>query len=184
MIDEGLPVISYGQIHSKTNTGVDIKQDLIRFVSYDYQKQYPQCEVFKYDFIFADTSEDYEGCGNCVYKRDDGILFAGYHSIILHSLQKQDNRYLAYLFKTDIWRQQLKASVRGVKFFSITLKILLNSTILMPPLSEQKEIADYLDKKIGNIDDIITEKTGLIEDLKAYKKSLIYEVVTGKKRIK
>ena len=78
LMDEGLPVISYGQIHAKTNSGVDINEDLLRFVSYEYQKRNPNCEVKKYDFIFADTSEDYEGCGNCVYKRDDSLLFA-YH---------------------------------------------------------------------------------------------------------
>jgi len=106
LIDDGLPVVSYGQIHSKINTGVNIKSELLRFVDFSYLSFYPQCEVFKYDFIFADTSEDYEGCGNCVYKRDDGILFAGYHSIILHSKLNQDNRYFAYLFKTDCCRKQ------------------------------------------------------------------------------
>ena len=53
----------------------------------------------------------------------------------------------------------------------------------VPPLSEQIAIADYLDKRIGDMDSLISEKQSLIEDLKAYKKSLIYEFVTGKRRI-
>ena len=53
--------------------------------------------------MFADTAEDYDRCGNCVYKRDSSLLFGGYHAIILHSLVKRDNRYFAYLFKTS-WR--------------------------------------------------------------------------------
>ena len=178
LIEEGLPVISYGQIHSKTNTGVNITRDLIRFVNYDYKKKFPQCEVYKYDFIFADTSEDYEGCGNCVYKRDDSILFAGYHSIILHSINKKDNRYLAYLFKADFWRKQLREVAFGVKVFSITKKILLNSIALIPPLEEQKKIADFLDNKCSKIDRYVEILTNQIKNLVEYKKSLITETVT------
>lgn len=183
LIDSGLAVVSYGQIHSKTNTGVTIENELLRFVDYKYQNNYPQCQVYKYDFIFADTSEDYEGCGNCVYKRDDLIVFAGYHTIILHSTKQQDNRYFAYLFKTDCWRKQIREVASGVKLFSITQKTLINSSILVPLMDEQCKIADYLDKKCAEIDAIITKKREQLDVLEQYKKSMIYEYVTGKKEV-
>jgi len=156
---------------------------MLRFVDFSYLSFYPQCEVFKYDFIFADTSEDYEGCGNCVYKRDDGILFAGYHSIILHSKLNQDNRYFAYLFKTDCWRKQLREVASGVKLFSISQKSLINSSVIVPSFEEQQEIADYLDEKCTVIDELIKDKKEQLEVLEQYKKSLIYEYVTGKKTV-
>lgn len=53
----------------------------------------------------------------------------------------------------------------------------------LPTKIEQKEIADFLDKKTSEIDSLISEKQSLILDLEAYKKSLIYEVVTGKRRV-
>lgn len=183
LIDEGLPVISYGQIHAKANNGVDINKDLLRFVSYEYQKRNPNCEVKKYDFIFADTSEDYEGCGNCVYKRDDSVLFAGYHSIILHAINQKDNRYLAYLFLTDLWRKQLRETASGVKVFSVTQKNLINSSIILPPEDEQNKIANILDKKCYEIIKAINDKKQQLEILEQYKKSLIYEYVTGKKEV-
>lgn len=183
LIDEGLPVVSYGQIHSKINTGVDIDNSLLRFVSFDYQRYYPNCEVKKYDFVFADTSEDYEGCGNCVLKRDDSLLFAGYHSIILHSNKQKDNRYLAYLFRTDLWRKQLRETASGVKVFSVTQKKLINTSVIYPPENEQKEIADFLDLKCAEINKAIVDKKQQLEILTQYKKSLIYEYVTGKKEV-
>lgn len=183
LIDEGLPVISYGQIHAKTNSGVDINKDLLQFVSYEYQKRNPNCEVKKFDFIFADTSEDYEGCGNGVYKRDNSILFAGYHSIILRAINQKDNRYLAYLFLTDLWRKQIRETASGVKVFSVTQKNLINSSIILPPEDEQNEIANYLDVKCNKIDSIIVDKKKQLETLEQYKKSLIYEYVTGKKEV-
>lgn len=47
LIDDGLPVISYGQIHAKNNNSVDINKDLLRFVSYGYQKYNFNCNVKK-----------------------------------------------------------------------------------------------------------------------------------------
>lgn len=80
LIETGMPVISYGQIHSKLTNGVEVHEHLLRFVSDDYCKSNPQSLVKKGDFIFADTSEDLEGCGNCVYVDRDMPLFAGYHT--------------------------------------------------------------------------------------------------------
>lgn len=178
LTENGLPVISYGQIHSKLNNGTDINPSLLRYVDASYQKKYPQCEVFLNDFIFADTSEDYEGCGNCVYKRSKAVLYAGYHCIVLHSKYQQDNRFLAYLFKTDIWRSQIRSIVSGVKVFSVTQKILLNCYAILPSTMEQKRIADFLDKKCSEIDSLTEDIKTQIETLEQYKKSLITETVT------
>ena len=183
LIDQGLPVISYGQIHAKTNNGVDVRSHLLRFVDFSYQTFYPLSQVMRGDFVFADTSEDYEGCGNCVYKRNDSLLFAGYHTIIAHSIVESDNRFFAYLFQTDIWRKQIREKVSGVKVFSITQKTLSNTYMILPPLDEQQEIADYLDNKCAEIEQIIADKKSQIETLDGYKKSLIYEYVTGKKEV-
>jgi type I restriction enzyme S subunit len=49
---------------------------------------------------------------------------------------------------------------------------------------EQQEIADYLDKKCSEIDQLISIKQQKIVELNDYKKSLIYEYTTGKKEVK
>ncbi len=54
---------------------------------------------------------------------------------------------------------------------------------LVPPLDEQQEIADYLDNKCAEIEQIIADKKTQIETLDGYKKSLIYEYVTGKREV-
>ena len=56
--------------------------------------------------------------------------------------------------------------------------------LIAPPLSEQQEIAEYLDKKCAEIDEVISDKQTEIQTLESYKKSLIYEYVTGKKEVK
>ena len=55
--------------------------------------------------------------------------------------------------------------------------------VLVPPIAEQNEIADYLDAKCTEIDKLIAKKEQLVKELESYKKSLIYEVVTGKREV-
>lgn len=180
--DTGVPVISYGQIHSKQNSGTAVNDTLIRFVNESYLRTNPSSLVHQNDFIFADTSEDLDGCGNCVYVDTKGPLFAGYHAIIFRSLQP-NAKYFAYLFLTDCWRSQIRKVASGVKLYSITQKILKETSVIIPPLSEQKAIADYLDEKCSEIDATIVDKQKQLETLDEYKKSLIFEYVTGKKEV-
>ena len=180
LIESGIPVISYGQIHSKENTGTFIKDSFFRFISQDYLKN-KKSLVNKGNFIFADTSEDLDGAGNSVFVDLDLTMFAGYHTIILkNKCNFEFSKFLSYLFQTDLWRSQIRLAVSGVKVFSITKKILANCEILVPPLNEQKEIAEFLDKKCEKIDRLNENYTKQITALKEYKKSLIYECVTGK----
>ena len=58
-----------------------------------------------------------------------------------------------------------------------------NTSILIPSLSEQREIVEYIDKKCAEIESVIADKKKQLEVLDNYKKSLIYEYVTGKKEV-
>lgn len=182
LVDEGIPVISYGQIHAKFNPGTRIVDELFRYVPDAYLKSNPESLVNKGDFLVADTSEDKGGCGNAVYVDREMTLFAGYHTIILKSLVGETNKYLSYLFKTDAWRSQIRTKVSGVKLYSISKKILSMITVILPPPAEQNEIVTILDKKCEDIDAIINEKEALVGELEQYKRSLIYDTVTGKRK--
>lgn len=184
LVSKGNAVISYGQIHSKKNKCICIDNDLIRYVSDRFlDDKYSIYKALKNDFIFADTSEDLEGTGNCVYiDRED--VFAGYHTIKVHPISNKNYQYLAYLFMTDCWRSQLRARVSGIKLFSITQKILKETTVIIPTDIEMKDIVKKLNEKCANIENIIESKQKMIEELKKYKNSLIYEYVTGKKEVK
>ena len=110
-------------------------------------------------------------------------LFAGYHTIIFQSLDRADKKYLAYLFKTDAWRSQIRSKVSGVKLFSISRKILNDATVLLPSEEEQNEIVSFLDEKCAGIDALIAKKEQLISEMDIYKRALIFEYVTGKKEV-
>ena len=61
---------------------------------------------------------------------------------------------------------------------SVNNEKLKNFYFPLPPLAEQKKIADFLDKKCSAIDSALDTAKKLVEKLREYKKSLIIETVT------
>ncbi|MCC8037175.1 MAG: restriction endonuclease subunit S, partial [Bacteroidales bacterium] len=167
LVENGIGVISYGQIHSKTNNGAGLNPSLIKFVPEKYLLSDSNALVSKGDFIFADTSEDMEGCGNCAYVDSDDQIFAGYHSIIA-SNESSNNKYFAYLFQTDGFRSQIRSVAAGIKVYSITQFILATCNLIVPPVEEQERIAGWLDGKCGEIDELIDVEQRMIESLQSY----------------
>ena len=71
----------------------------------------------------------------------------------------------------------------GSTFLAITGTDLYTVNILLPPIEEQKAIADYLDMKTAEINENIALINQKIKAYKRLKQSLIDEVVTGKRKI-
>lgn len=176
--EQGIAVISYGQIHSKLNRFYEISDGLIRFVDESYLETDEQSLVNRGDFIFADTSEDVEGCGNFIYVDEQQTLFAGYHTIILRSLTQKDNRFLAFLFMSDCWRKQIRECVNGVKLFSISQKLIKRTNILIPPEEERVRIVNHLEDQCNTVDNVQKKIRASIEEYKKLKQAVITQTVT------
>ena len=176
--DEGIAVISYGQIHSKYNTGLTLSEDLVRRVSPSFLTSHPQCILEKNDFVFADTSEDIAGSGNFAFNDYHDEIFAGYHDVIARPHNIEYPPYLAALFISVLWKKQVQSLVNGVKVYSINKTFLKNSRILIPPFEEQKAIFSYVIKKTAQIDRFISEATNKIEKLNELKQAQVAHLVT------
>ena len=109
-----------------------------------------------------------------------GILTSAY--VTLCPIKEGISSYFHYLLHAyDIMKvfYNMGNGVRqGLNFDELSKCVLI-----APPLEEQQQIADYLDKKCREIEEIIADKRSQIEMLESYKKSLIYEYVTGKKEV-
>ena len=62
----------------------------------------------------------------------------------------------------------------------ITSTKVKNLVVSLPPIPEQKAIADFLDAKTAKIDETIAELEAQLKDLADYKQAVITEAVTGK----
>lgn len=104
---------------------------------------------------------------------------------VYRSTGKAVLRFLEFMFKTPQCINEFKKKSTGVGAGLTRLYSdgLYSIRIPLPPLDEQKEIADYIDKKNAEIDSIIAKKERFLTELETYKKSMIYEYVTGKKEV-
>ena len=178
--EEGIPCVNYGEIHSRYRFELKPSIHKLKYVDELYLK-YNTTSLLSYgDFIFCDTSEDIDGCGNFTCLNENSSIFAGYHTIIAKALKQINFRYMSYLFDSNSWRIQIRTRVSGVKVFSITQTILKETNIIMPYLLEQENIVKYLDVKCNEINSSICKIKLQIEKLKEAKQSLISEAVTGK----
>lgn len=183
LTESGTPVISYGQIHSKLNIGTHLRPELLRHVPEAIAAADPGSRLKVGDIVFADTSEDVEGCGNCVLIDAEFPVYAGYHAIVARPDESGRSRYLSYLFNAPRWRAQIRAKVAGIKVFSITQRIFKGVSLLLPSVADANAIADYLDAECAKIDKAAGLVTREIELYRKLKRSLINEIVTGKRKV-
>lgn len=107
-----------------------------------------------------------------------------WHYVVLKANNGVYYDYFKWLFKSDKYINALQGTCNFIRNGQdLRFSNFVQVPLLVVPIEEQKEIADYLNKKVPKIDSLISEKESLINDLEAYKKSLIYEVVTGKRKV-
>lgn len=120
--------------------------------------------------------------GGFEYSEYEGVVSPAYQ--VFYPIATIADGYYKYLFKEKGFIDVMNSytmSLRDGK--NIAFDDFGDTFIPVPPLDEQQEIADYLDSKCSEIEQIIADKKSQIETLDSYKKSLIYEYVTGKKEI-
>lgn len=113
-----------------------------------------------------------------IYKAE-GRFWVNNHAHILKPKDNNDYNYMAHALEAANYRNYITGSAQP----KLSQDNLQAVKLPVPPLTEQKQIADYLDDKCTEIDSLIAIKQQKIEELKDYKKSVIYEYVTGKKEI-
>ena len=121
--------------------------------------------------------------GGLEYSENTGSISSAY-VMLIPNLKYVYPKFYRWFFKSICYINALQSTSNMVRdgqamrysnFAQVPLYII--------PLSEQRDIATFLDEKCSDIDSLIAVKQQKIEELKDYKKSVIYEYVTGKKEV-
>lgn len=109
--------------------------------------------------------------------------FALSATLVLIKVKKASNIFLRYALDSSCALKQIEHFGSGSTRPALGIKQIRKFFIPLPPLGEQREIANYLEAKIFQIDKIIERVTTQIEKLKELRKTLINDVVTGKIKV-
>ena len=176
-VENGWPYITAGDVH-----GIGLDYNSAKHISEeDFQLLVAQgCQPLKGDVLLV---KDGATTGRVGFVDSDTPCVILSSVAMLRPADNTDGHYLMYLLASDFLQKQILVSMAGSAMPRTTLTKLTKYIGLLPPLHEQKEIADYLDAKCAEIDGLIAKKEQLVKELESYKKSLIYEVVTGKREV-
>lgn len=111
---------------------------------------------------------------------DNNFSFGAFTAII----RSDFNNYLYWIFQTEMLKKSISSFIVSIGIGQISQDDIKNFKIPLPPLQEQKEIAEFLDKKCEKINSAIEKTKKQIELVREYKNTLINEAVCGRIKLK
>lgn len=136
--------------------------------------------VFAGDVLLNITGGSIGRC--CVYTRQEHANVNQHVCIIRADTKRAHNAFIKY-FWNSLGQVYLRLSQLGGNRESLNFEQIGNVLFPVPPLPEQRAIADYLDAECAKIDKMAELVTREIELYRKLKRSLINEVMTGKRKV-
>jgi len=140
-----------------------------------------QIEKFKLekgDVIATKDSEtpDDIGVPALVTESFDNVV-CGYHLTHIKPAEIK-GEFLYRFFQTQYLKSFFEVSANGVTRFGLGVDKINSAFIIEPPFKEQTAIADYLDRKTAEIDELISQKEQLLKLYEEEKTAIINQAVT------
>lgn len=145
------------------------------------EKEYNTYKVKQFDLFFTRSSLKLEGIAwsNILLSNDTDIIFDCHIMKLTCKTKLINPLYLFYYTRNELAREYLMSVAKLSSMTTISQQDVLNMPIPVPPLDEQKKIADILslwDKAIQQTKDLIAHK-------ETQQKGLMQNLLTGKKRL-
>ena len=121
----------------------------------------------------------------CLFDLDCSAVFSGLSPIcgmispaykVLNVLDGYYPKFYSYWFDYIFDGRKYKYLSKNIRY-SLTYDEFAALGIAAPPYKEQQRIADFLDQKCGEVDEMVSLQEKIIEELKAYKQAIITEAV-------
>lgn len=127
------------------------------------------------DFAINSRSDRRGSCGISAYDGSVSLI-----NTIITPRTEMCPQYYNWLFHTELFADEFYKWGHGIvdDLWTTRWQEMKRISIVLPSLPEQKAIADFLDTKCAEIDELTAIQEKFIDELKAYKQSLITETVT------
>jgi len=173
----GCPFISYGDVYSNM-----VLPSKVEGLAKSSKEERNRLSVEEGDVFFTRTSETIDEIGIssvCMKTIKDGV-FSGFIIRFRSYAKALTKEFSKYYFRSIVTRKFFIKEMNIVTRASLAQDLLKKLPVLLPPISEQKEIFMYLENKFQQINAQIERGQKSIDLLREYRTALISEVVTGK----
>lgn len=183
---QGLTAEEYQNEGPYLITGIDFKDGLIDWDSCVHITEKRWSEALDIQIKNGDLLITKDGTVGkvAIVKNLEGKASLNSGVMVIKLDDKLSKNYLFWVLKSDVFWKWFELNNAGNStIIHLYQNEFENFSYPIPPIREQEKISDYLEKKIGSVDDSISKLIKQIEIYKRYKKALIYEFITGKKRV-
>ena len=150
------------------------------YISWEKYWESPEIIVNDGDVVMVKTGSSY---GKTCLVRDLPCEATLNPQLVVLKDIKCDNRFLTFLLQNRSMQFQVECIVSGGTIPTMSQQKMRDFRFPLPPYSEQCEIANYLDAKRKNLDELTDNLRRQIKVLADYRKSLIHECVMGERRV-
>ncbi|WP_240308509.1 restriction endonuclease subunit S [Vibrio cholerae] len=173
----GTPFVSYGDVYNNTSL-----PEKVQGLVLSTEKDRDNYSVIAGDVLFTRTSETIEEIGfSAVCKSTiEQAVFAGFLIRFRPDEGNLEVGFSEYYFRNEKLRAFFAKEMNLVTRASLSQDLLKKMPVLLPPIDEQNEIANYLQAECNKFSEIFAETEKTILLLKERRTSLISAAVTGK----
>ena len=172
--ESGVPVVRYGELYTKFDRVI---RDAQSFISPDDAHRYTPLPTES--LVFAGSGEDPEEIGKAALSLLSSPAYVGGDSIVFTPRPTEINPfYLTYVLDSTPLRAHKAIRSTGFTVVHISAGKLKTLPIPLPPLDEQRAIADYLDHETAQIDALVAKQAEFIGLLRERRQNVI-RIATG-----
>ncbi|MYF99637.1 restriction endonuclease subunit S [Candidatus Poribacteria bacterium] len=144
------------------------------------EREFEKFVLRKSDVIITKDSETPDDIGVPTFVKDEiENVVCGYHLTMIRPFSCRGD-YIFRFIQSDRTRRYFELESNGITRYGLGKPSIENLLLPIPTDSEQRAIANFLDQKTKQNDELIATEHRKIELLKEYRQSLISEAVTGK----
>ena len=147
-VDKGVPALHYGHIFSRYSVSTSVAAAYVS--KGDAKKLVP---VMPGDLVLANTSENLDDVGKAVVWKGEEKAVVGGHATAISS-DLLDMGFLSHYVRSTHFSLSKRNFAQGTKVIELSAANLGKIPVPLPELSEQRRIADLLDRFDALINDI------------------------------
>lgn len=176
----GFPFVSYSDVYK--NSTLPSK---VCGLAKSTNAEQAMFSVEEGDVFFTRTSETAEeiGFSSVCMNTIEKAVFAGFLIRFRSNKGVLYKNYSKYFFRAKMLRNYFVKEMNLVTRASLSQGLLKGLPVIVPSMQEQENIASYLDKVTGKIDQAIERHQQMLSLLQERKQIIISEVVTGKIKV-